>query len=174
MIKRLSLAAAFSCALMAQQFQIDLQHLAAKSSDTIDISLNGATLRFAAKFMDADDPEEAAIKKLVAGLEGIYVKGYKFKQSGVYTEADIERIRTQLRAPEWNRIVGLKSSEEGEMAEVYLRNDRNQKVTGVAIIAAEPKALTVVNIVGPVDLDSLAELGGHFGVPKLEQAPRKK
>jgi hypothetical protein len=26
----------------------------------------------------------------------------------------------------------------------------------------------VVNIVGPIDLDALAQLGGHFGVPKLK------
>jgi len=30
-----------------------------------------------------------------------------------------------------------------------------------------------VNIVGPVDLDSLADLSGHFGVPKLLPVPGK-
>ncbi len=53
---------------------------------------------------------------------------------------------------------------------MYVRNE-NKKVTGVAIIAAEPKELTVVNIVGPVDLDSIAELSGHLGIPKI---PPKK
>jgi hypothetical protein len=47
-------------------------------------------------------------------------------------------------------------------------------VTGVAIIATEPRQFTVVNIAGPVDLDSLADLSGHFNLPKLEAAPKKK
>jgi hypothetical protein len=32
----------------------------------------------------------------------------------------------------------------------------------------------VANIVGNVSLDSLADLGGHFGVPKLDQQKKKK
>ena len=63
-------------------------------------------------------------------------------------------------------MVGVKSA-DGETDEIYLRS-QNGKLTGVAIIAAEPKELTVVNIVGPVDLDSLAELGGHFHIPKMD------
>jgi len=33
--------------------------------------------------------------------------------------------------------------------------------------------LTVVNIVGPVDLDALADLSGHFNIPKLEKPQAK-
>jgi hypothetical protein len=43
----------------------------------------------------------------------------------------------------------------------------------VSILASEPKELTVVNIAGPVDLDSLADLGGHFGIPKVDMGKRK-
>jgi hypothetical protein len=66
--------------------------------------------------------------------------------------------------------VGVKSN-EGETDEIYLRKE-NGKLTGVAVIAAEPKELTVVNIVGPIDLDSLAELGGHFHIPTMDTAKK--
>jgi hypothetical protein len=46
-------------------------------------------------------------------------------------------------------------------------------MTGLAILVSQPKELTVVNIVGSVDLNSLADLGGHFGVPKLETTKKK-
>jgi len=75
-----------------------------------------------------------------------------------------------LRAPEWSRIVRFKSVEDGETAEVYVRND-DKKISGVAIIAEAPKELTVVNIAGAVDLESLSNLSGHFGLPKLETVP---
>lgn len=156
--------------LPAQQFKFNLEHLEAKASDMVDVSLNGSTLQFAAKFLDDKDPDEAKAKRLIAGLAGIYVKSLEFKNEGAWSKADLDSVRNQLRAPEWSRIIGIKSAEDGETADVYVRNE-NKKITGVAIIASEPRQLTVVNIVGPVDLDSLADLSGHFGLPKLEATP---
>jgi hypothetical protein len=153
--------------LLAQQFEFHLDHLAAKASDTVDLSLNGSTLQFAAKFLDNHDPDEAKVKKLITSIEGIYIKSFEFKNAGEYSQADLDGVRNQLKAPEWSRILGVKSAEDGELAEVYLRTE-NKKVTGVALLVSDPKELTVVNIVGPVDLDSLADLSGHFGLPKLK------
>ena len=166
-IRSMMLAAALAWLLAAQQFKFNLEHLEAKSSDTVDISLNSSTLQFAAKFLDSKDPDEAQVKKLINGLEGIYVKTFSFKSEAAYSLADIEGVRKQLRAPEWSRIVRFKSTEDGESAEVYVRN-ADKKISGVAIIAAGPKQLTVVNIAGSVDLDSLSDLSGHFGLPKLD------
>ena len=41
------------------------------------------------------------------------------------------------------------------------------EISGLAVLAADPKEITVVNIVGPVDLEKLTELEGNFGVPEL-------
>jgi len=38
----------------------------------------------------------------------------------------------------------------------------------------DPKELTVVNIVGPVDLSKLSKLEGNFGVPDLDIEPPAK
>ena len=150
-----------------QQFHLNLDSVAAKASEHVDVSLNASTLQFAAKFLDASDPDEAKVKKLIAGLEGIYVRHFSFKSAGAWSQADLEPIRAQLRGPEWSRIVGVVSSEDGENAEIWLRTSGNKSI-GVAIIATEPKEMTVVNIAGTIDLESLSELGGHFGVPKVK------
>jgi hypothetical protein len=167
MRRSILLASGFAALLAAQQFQLNLDHLSAKSANTVDLSLNGQTLQFAARFLDSSDPDEARVKKMIAGLSGIYIKHFEFKQDGAWTQADLDRVRNQLKSPEWSRIIGVKSAEEGETDELYVHTE-NQKVTGVAILSAEPRELTVVNIVGPVDLDSLAELAGHLDIPKLE------
>jgi hypothetical protein len=159
--------------LLAQQFKLDLEHLSAKSSHVVDLSLNGSTLQFAARFLDGSDPDEAKVKKLIAGIEGIYIKSFEFKQDGAWSQADLDNIHNQLRTPDWQRMIGFQSKEDNENAEVFVRYE-NKKVTGVAIIATEPRQFTVVNIAGPVDLDSLADLSGHFNLPKLEAAPKKK
>jgi len=160
------LLAALAAPLWAQQFKFNFDAISDKATNTLDISLNGSILQLAAKFFDSDDPDEAKVKKLISSLDGIYVKTFEFKNGKAWADSDFEDLRKQLREPEWSRIVGMKSTEDGETAEIYVRV-QNKKVMGVAILAAGSKDLTVVNIVGPVDLDSLAELGGHFGVPKV-------
>jgi hypothetical protein len=159
--------------LPAQQLKLDLEHLAAKSSNVVDLSLNGSTLQFAARFLDGSDADEAKVKKLLSGIEGIYIKSFEFKQDGAWSQSDLDNIRNQLRAPQWQRMIGFQSKEDNENAEVFVRYE-NKKVTGVAIVATEARQFTVVNIAGPIDLDSLADLSGHFGMPKLEPAPKKK
>ena len=168
-----ALAGAIAAVLSAQQLKLNLDHLAAKASDSVDISLNNSMLQFAGKFLDGKDPDEAAVKKLIVGIDGIYVRQFEFKQEGAWSQADLDQIRNQMKAPDWSRIVGIKSAEDGENTEVHVCN-QNGKVTGVVILVSAPKRLTVANIVGNVSLDSLADLGGHFGLPTMEQPKGKK
>lgn len=167
-----ALACTIAAALWAQQLKLDLEHLAAKASDSVDVSLNNSMLQFAAKFLDGKDPDEAAAKKLIAGIDGIYVRSFEFKQPGAWSQADVDQIRNQLKAPDWSRIVGVKSAEDGENTEVHVCN-QNGKVTGVVILVTAPKEFTVANIVGNVSLDSLADLGGHFHLPRMEKETEK-
>jgi Domain of unknown function (DUF4252) len=164
---------AFGLSATAQQFKFNFDQLAAKASDSVDLSLNGSTLQFAAKFLDDKDSDEAKAKKLISGLQGIYIRSFEFNKDGMWSQADVDGVRNQLRAPEWSRILGYKSQGEGETSEVYVRY-QEKKITGVAILVVEPREFTVVNIAGPVDLDSLGDLTGHFGVPKLEKRPQER
>jgi hypothetical protein len=164
----LALGATLAATLWAQQFKFNLDHLASKASGSFDVSLNTSMLQFAGKFLDGKNPDEAQVKKLIVGIEGIYIKSFEFQKDGAYAPADLEKVRNQLKAPEWSRIVGIKSGGESENIEVWVRNE-NGKVTGVAILASEPRQLTVANLVGNIDLDSLADLGGHFGLPKMKK-----
>ena len=159
--------------LGAQQLQLNLDHLAPKASNVVDVQLSKDLLQFAAKFLDGSDPEDAQVKKLLNGITGIYVKSFQFKTEGLWQRSDLDGVRNQLRSPQWSRIVGVTSTEDGENAEVFVRSE-NQKMTGLAILVSQPKELTVVNIIGAVDLNSLAELGGHFGIPKVETPSPKK
>jgi hypothetical protein len=172
-VRSMVLLVAAAALLPGQQIKLNLEHLAAKASDSVDISLNGSTLQFAAKFLDSNDPDEAKVKKLIAGIDGIFVRSFEFKKDGEWSAADLEAVRSQLKSPDWSRIVGFKSESDGQ-AEVYVRTDSKQKVTGVTIVVAEAREFTVVNLAGAIDMDSLADLSGHFGMPKLEQAPRDK
>jgi len=167
-MKLMIAACALAGVLCAQQFKIELDHLAKKASNTVDLALPPNLLQLGAAMLDGKDPDEAKIKKIVTGLQGIYIKSFEFKKEGEYTKADLDQIRTQLKAPEWQRMVGVLSSEDRETVEVWVRSEGG-KMTGLAILAADPHDLTVVNLVGTVDASAIAALSGHFGIPKMKK-----
>jgi len=153
----------------AQDAKLQINHLdklAAKAEETVDVTIDGPMLQLATKFLSSKKPDEAKAKELVAGLKGIYVKSFEFDKEGAYSDEDVSAIRAQIRAPAWSRIVGVRSKRERENVEVFTRME-GDKIIGLAIISAEPKELTIVNIVGPIDLDKLSDLEGEFGIPRM-------
>lgn len=147
-----------------------LDHLAAKASQTVDVNIDERLIRMAAKLF-SDKGDEKEIKELLIGVKGIYVRSFEFENDGQYTPADIEAIRTQLRQPSWTRFVNFTSKKDGNV-EVYVSME-GEKVNGLAVLAADDRELTVVNIVGAVDLEKLARLEGQLGVPELGLEPAK-
>lgn len=177
-ISAVALLLAFGAAnAMAQDARIQtsqLDALAAKASQTVDVNLDERLMRMAGGLLSGKNTDQAKAKELIIGLKGIYVRSFEFEKEGEYTQADLESIRTQLRNPAWNRIVNVKSRKDGSL-EVYLMSTEN-KISGLAVLATDSKEITVVNIVGPVDLEKLSQLEGHFGVPELEieVTPKRK
>jgi hypothetical protein len=148
----------------------DLDRLAPKASDFVNIRMNERLLRLATPMLASnpkDDPEEAAVKDLIKCVKGIYVKSLGFEAEGAYTAKDLTAIRDQLRAPGWEQFVEVRSRRENVNVEVYVLLN-GERVEGLAVLSSEPKELTVINIVGNVDMEKLARLQGQFGIPNLE------
>jgi len=161
----LIIAAGITVRAQGGRLQMDsLDFLAAKASQTVNVNIDEKLLQLTAKFF-GNGPDDQELKKVISGLKGVYVKSFEFANEGEYSAADIESIRRQLRDSSWSRIVGVVSKKDGEI-EVYLMTNGNE-ITGLAVVAVEPKELTVVNIVGPVDLAKLATLEDQFGIPDL-------
>lgn len=135
--------------------------LAAKASESVDVNLDGVMLRLAARFLS--DEDDAEIRDVVRKLEGIYVRSYEFDSDGEYDPSIVDAVRRQI-GPEWKRIVTVKSKTR-ENSEIYAL-PHGDSLAAMVVITAEPRELTIVNIVGPVDLDKLASLEGNFGIPK--------
>ena len=152
----------------------NLEKLSSKASEVHDITLDGAMLQLASKFMNAaDDPDAAQVKDIVKDLKGIYVKNFEFDQPNQYSQADVQAIRAQLTGPGWQRIVESRSEHAREHDEIYVMK-QGKAITGLAILVAEPTELTVVNIVGPIDINKLAALQGHFNIPGGDDSSDKK
>jgi hypothetical protein len=147
--------------------------LAEKASETVTVTLDSRLLGMASRFLSSEDPEQAKAKKLVSSLTGIYVRHYTFDTDYAYPKSDIDRVRRQLTAPGWSRIVEARSRKDNTDVDVFVLID-GEKAQGLAIIASEAREFTIVNIVGNIDLEQLHDLEGNFGVPNLDIETRKK
>jgi hypothetical protein len=141
-----------------------------KAEETVTITLDTSLLSMAAKFLDPKNPEDAAVKEVIGGLKGIYVRSFTFDSDFAYPEKEVDAVRKQLTAPGWQQLVQVRNRKEQSKVDIYLLSD-GQRASGLAIIASEPREFTIVNIVGSIDLDKLHKLEGRFGVPKVDTKP---
>jgi hypothetical protein len=148
----------------AQRITVDFPGLSEKAKEVVDVTLDAQMLRLASKFFSSGNADERAVRDIVHRLEGIYVRSYEFDREGQYDRQIVDTIRKQL-GPTWKRIVNVRSR-DSENVEVYT-DVRGDAITGLVVISAEPRELTIVNIVGPIDLDRLSHLEGQFGVPRI-------
>lgn len=144
--------------------------LAARATETVNITLDGDTLQSAGGFLggrSGDAARDAEVAQIVKGLEGIQIRVFNFDKPGMYSPADIEPVLAQVQAPGWKSLLQVRDGEE--RVEMWLR-ERNAG-GGFLLVAAEPKELVIINIAGDVDLQKLSRLQGKMGIPALPGAP---
>ena len=150
----------------------NLDKLGVNARQVIDVTVDEQLLQLASKFLSSTrSADEREIKELVKDLKGVYVKRFEFDSNGQYSAADVEPILKQLRGSGWARIVGVTSKRDERNIEVFVMTEASL-IKGIAVVAAEPRELTVVNVVGPIDVDRLSRLQGQFGIPRLELGSR--
>lgn len=167
----LLLVACAGATAFGQSARLQLDHLDRLNSiadRSVDVTVDQKVLNLAKIFLaKTKDPEKQKIRELIGEIEGIYVRHFKFESAGQYALSDIESIRTQLSGPGWARMAGVRSKRNKQNLDVYTMI-QGSKISGLAVIAAEEKELTVVNIIGPIDLEKLMSLEGSFSIPSLE------
>ena len=150
-----------------------LERLAPKATETVNIEVDGILIKVVSKILSDDDPDERTVKEIITGLRGVYVRSYEFGKAGEYTDADIAPIREQLRPPAWTRVIDVKSRDEDDNAEVYVATEAG-RVQGLTLLVAESKEVTVINIVGDIDLEKLKKLEGKLGIPRIHIHHRRR
>jgi hypothetical protein len=166
-IPLLALLLVAPAAASAQRLQLDsLDRLASRAAEVVDITIDPDMLRVAGAFL-RNGREQEQVKQLLSELRGVYVRVYEFDQDESYG-ADLEAVRKQLAGTRWSRLVNVDSRRERELVEIYSWRD-GDATGGWAIIAASPRELAVVNIVGPIDLAKLGALQGVMGIPRLPE-----
>jgi hypothetical protein len=161
-----------------QKLELKFDHLKAKAAESAEVDLDGSALDLALKsglhnlVKPAKELNTEQIKQALVGLKGVYVRNFEFAKPGEYTDADVESVLKQVRDDStWARLIRVKEKEE--RVEIYLMSKGDQ-VGGLLVLVAEPKELTVVNIVGSIALDQLKELVSSTLHYDLKNLPGKQ
>jgi len=155
----------------AQKINLDFPGLAERAEEVVDVTLDASMLRMAAKFFSTRDSDERAVRDMISGLTGIYVRSYEFDEDGAYDRNLLDKVKAQL-GPTWKPLVNVRSRTKENVT--IMADMRGDKIAGLIVISAEPREFTVVNIVGPIDIDRIADLGGQFGIPEIGSGKRER
>jgi hypothetical protein len=142
-----------------------LDGLAARATESVEITMNDVQVQFLRKLVSLGESERSKLKGLLSKLKGVYVRGYEFARDGEYSDSDIEEIRAQLRSPGWERLVEVRGRDKSD--EVFFM-PRNDEIAGFAAVSTGPRKVCVINIVGPMDMDEMALLDREFHLTRCD------
>ncbi len=145
-----------------------LNGLENKAQDVVEINIDGKLLETAKRVMaKVNDPDSQKVAQAISGLKGIYVRVYNFANENEYNVADVEQIRAQLQSPAWERLANVRSKKNNQKVDVFTMFTGDQ-MSGVAVVVSDTKSIALVNVIGPIDIDLLAEMSGKMNIPKIE------
>ena len=142
------------------------KQLAARAANVTEVTLGKNMLAFASKFMDGKEDDDAEAKKLIQGLDGIYVRDYEFDKEGQFSADEVEQLRKYFETSDWSPVVRERERKSGETTDVMVKLV-NGETKGMFILTVEPKELTIVMILGPVKMEDLGKLHGIAGLGNL-------
>ena len=146
----------------------NLNGLEARAQDVVEVNIDGKMLDLAKRVMvKVNDADAKKIGQAISGLKGIYVRVYNFANDNEYNVADVEQIRAQLNAPGWERLANVRSKKNNQKVDVFTMFTGDQ-MSGVAVVVSDTKSIAVINVIGPIDIDLLAEMSGKLSIPKID------
>jgi len=145
-----------------------LNGLENKARDVVEISLDGKLLDLAKRVLvKVNDENAKKIGQAISGLKGVYVRVYNFENENEYNIADVDEIRSQLQSPGWHKLANVRSKKNNQKIDVFTMFS-GDVMSGVAVVISESKSIAFVNVIGPIDIDLLAEMSGKLNIPKIE------
>lgn len=146
----------------------NLDYLEQKARDVVEVNIDGKVLELAKRvLLKVKDQDAKKVGQAISGLQGIYVRVFNFENENEYNMADVEMLRSQLQAPGWEKLANVRSKKNNQKIDVYTMFT-GDTMSGLAVLISESKSVAVVNVIGPIDIDLLAELGGKLNIPNIE------
>ena len=163
------LAATITVSAQDARLRFDkLNKLESSATDVVEVNVDGKMLDTALRvLLKVKDQDAQKAWQAIKGLKGIYVRVYNFENENQYSAGDVDEIRSQLSAPGWEKLANVRSKKNNQKVDIYTMFAGDQ-MSGMAVIVSDSKSVALVNLIGPIDIDLLVELGGHLDIPNID------
>lgn len=152
----------------------NLKYLEGKANEIVEVSIDGKLLDLAKRVMvKVNDQDAKKVGEAIKGLEGIYVRVYKFENANEYNSSDVDQIRSQLQTPGWSKLANVRSKKNNQKIDVFTMFTGDM-MSGLAVVISEDKQIALVNVIGPIDIDLFAEMSGKLNIPKIDIEKEEK
>ena len=137
-----------------------------EDKEIVEINLEGPTLQALCSKKD-DDPES---RELFCRLKAIHAVIGSVRGPAANALTLVQQIDQKLAASGWQRITRIKDETSWVSVLTHVSADKIDGLVAL-IFDSEDKEIVFANLAGPVDLNSLGEIGDRLNVPGLDHLP---
>ena len=149
------------------QFDL-LKGMETTARDVVEVNLDGKMLDLAKRVtLKVNNEDARKVGEAISELKGIYVRVYRFENENEYNSGVVDQLRAQLNSPGWERLANVRSKKNNQKVDVFTMFT-GDIMSGVAVVISESKSVAVVNVIGPIDIETLVELSGRLNIPKID------
>lgn len=144
---------------------VDFGEVMTTNSSQTAFTFDRSMLSAADAFLNGKDE---STRRIVAGLNSITVKTYRARDFARYDPGTLGMIDAQYRAAGWKHLVNANGAASANMTDMWLHFS-GTNINGVTVLSRGDKTMSVVSVdctLRPLDL---LHLGGHFGIPKVDE-----
>jgi hypothetical protein len=142
---------------------------AAAGCEFVEVNLQSALIKFAAKIAATREPEAA---EMLRNIESVRVNVVGLDDSNrAATLSRITALRADLEQRGWEKIVTVQESgSNGDDVAIYMKSRGEDAIAGLVVTVIEKNGKAVlVNIVGDIRADQIAALADKLNVEPLRK-----
>ncbi len=139
-----------------------------KADEVVKVNLWGRSLEQAKRLLGLRKNVTGPVRGFLAGLRGVYRRTYRFRGAQP-SEEDVRPVHERLSDDGWVPMIETSDRRRPESLAVYSYYE-DEELAGMTVVSSEPGEVTVLKILGPVDLDALSQIGRGLGLPLMNLA----
>lgn len=152
------------------KLDIDTEELKSQADEVVEVNLDGKTLEEGSKLLAVRSGISNSFKSVLGSIKGIYRFTYRFALGNPYEIDAMENLHRQMTDGGWAPMIDVQNQKENTGLTVYSFTSEDDAPNGITVISNDPSEITVLNLVGDVDLEALATVGETLGMPVMSIA----
>jgi len=134
----------------------------------VEVNLNTAMLKFAAKLAARHEPDAA---ELVGNLKSIRVNVVGLDDANRASNVEkIEAVRRKLEGQGWTKMVTVREKDGGDNVDVHVMQRGEDAIDGLVVTVIDHKGEAVfVNIVGNINADQISKIADKYDIDPLKK-----